>query len=253
MFVGSGTVINVATVIVGGLLGVLIGKRFPARTRELFTFTLGLFTIVIGGTSIASGFSAAFSTEVGSQAPFLIVLGSLLLGGLTGSLLRLEARLDSSAAWLQRKIAHKITGDLDTNTEQERFVEGMVSATLIFCVGPLAILGSISDGLGLGNQQLVVKAVMDGVIAISFASSFGIGVIASVIPLVIYQGSLTLLGFGLGEFLSAGQIDALTATGGVILLGLGIRIMGLKKAQIGDLVPALFYAPLLTWLVALAV
>lgn len=238
MFIGAGTVINVATVVVGTLIGLAAGHRFPVRTRELVTQVLGLVALVIGGLSIADGMSEAFAREVGAGARLLIVLGALLIGGLIGSALRLEERLDGAADWLRSKVARE--------SDQATFIEAAVSSTLIFCVGPLSIIGSISDGLGNGAEQLIVKAVMDGFAAIAFAATLGIGVMASAIPLFLYQGALTLLGWWLGDFLPVAQIDALTATGGVILLGLGFRLSGIKAIQIGDLLPALLVAPLLT-------
>lgn len=245
MFIGAGTVINVATVIVGTLIGLAAGHRFPVRTRELVTQILGLVSLVIGGLSIAQGMSDAFAAEVGSGARLLVVLGALLIGGLIGSGVRLEERLDGAAEWLRNKVARE--------ADQATFIEAAVTATLIFCVGPLAIIGSISDGLGNGAEQLIVKAVMDGFAAIAFASTLGIGVMASAIPLLLYQGAITALGWWLGDFMPAAQIDSLTATGGVILLGLGFRLSGIKQIQIGDLLPALLVAPLLTAVVGLLV
>ena len=241
MFIGAGTVINVAAVLAGGGIGLLLGHSFPERTRTLVTQTLGLFTLVIGGTSVASGLSEALKAEAGPNAPMLTVLGALLLGGIAGSLMRLEQRLDGLAERLRSRIA----SGANTST----FVEGAVTSTLVFCVGPLSIIGSLSDGLGAGPQQLAVKAMMDGFAAIAFASSLGVGVLASVIPLAVYQGTLTLLGFALGNVLSPGQLDALTATGGVILLGLGFRLIGARRIAVGDLLPALVVAPALTALV----
>lgn len=242
MFIGAGTVINIATVIVGTGIGLAAGHRFPARTRELVTQILGLVTLVIGGLSVADGMSDAFAAEVGAGTRLLVVLGALLIGGLIGSALRLEERLDGAADWLRSKVARE--------ADQTTFIEAAVTATLIFCVGPLAIIGAISDGLGNGAEQLIVKAVMDGFAAIAFASTLGIGVMASVIPLLLYQGAITALGWWLGDFMPAAHIDALTATGGVILLGLGFRLSGIKQIQIGDLLPALIVAPLLTALIA---
>jgi uncharacterized membrane protein YqgA involved in biofilm formation len=169
-------------------------------------------------------------------------LGALLLGAIAGSLIRLEDRVDAGADWLRRKTAR--------GSEPGRFVEGMVTATLVFCVGPLSVLGSISDGLGTGVEQLLVKSVLDGFSAVAFASALGLGVMFSVLPLAVYQGSLTVIGLALGEFLSVGQIDALGATGGIILLALGLRLAGIKKIPVGDLLPALVFAPLLAWAVA---
>lgn len=237
MFIGAGTAINVGFIIVGSLIGLLLGNRFPARTREVVTQGLGLISLVIGGMSVADGMSEAFTAEVGSGARLLVVLGALLIGSVIGSLIHLEDRLDGAAAWVRRRFV--------SGAEEGSFVEAAVSATLIFCVGPLSIIGSLADGLGQGSEQLVVKAVMDGFASIAFASSLGIGVIFSVIPLVIYQGGLTLVGFWLGNFMPQGHLDALTATGGVILLGLGFRLAGIKQIRIGDMLPALVVAPLL--------
>jgi len=241
MFIGAGTVINAAAIIVGGLLGLVIGPRFPERTRELVTQVLGLFTLVIGAKSIVAGLSAALTAQVGPNAGMLIVLGSLLIGGVIGSLVRLEQRLDGAAEFLRGKLASR--------SQASTFIEGAVTSTLVFCVGPLAIIGSLADGLGNGPQQLLIKAVMDGFAAIAFASSFGIGVLFSVIPLAIYQGLLTVIGVLVGNFLAQGEIDALTATGGVILLGLGFRLASIKKIPVGDLLPALILAPAATALV----
>ena len=236
MFIGFGTVVNVVAVVIGSSVGVLVGHRLPARTRELVTQVLGLFTLVIGASSIASGLSDTFAAAVG-QLQLLVVLGALLIGGTLGSLLQIEHRLDRGAELLHNRFASR--------SEGSTFVEGAVTSTLVFCVGPLSILGSLSDGLGHGTEQLLVKSVMVGFAAIAFASSLGIGVMASVIPLALYQGLLTLLGFALGNFLPAAQIDALGAAGGVILLGLGIRLAGIKQIPVGDLLPALVMAPLL--------
>ncbi len=243
MFIGLGTAVNVLTVLAGSALGVLAGHRLPERTRELVTMTLGLFTLVLGGRAVAAGISDALAAEVGNDARLLVVLGALLIGGIIGSLLQIEHRLDRGAELLHDRFASR--------TEGSTFVEGAVTSTLVFCVGPLSILGSLSDGLGHGAEQLLVKAVMDGFAAIAFASSFGIGVMASVIPLAVYQGLLTLLGFALGNFLPAAHIDALGAAGGVILLGLGIRLAGIKAIPVGDLLPALLVAPLLVAAVGL--
>ncbi len=241
MFIGLGTVANVAAIALGTGLGVLAGHRLRERTRTLVTQVLGLFTMVIGASSIASGLSPALTAEVGSSAPLLIVLGALLIGGIIGSILRIEDRLDGAVNSLHQRFSR--------GAEDGRFVEGAVTATLVFCIGPLAILGSLSDGLGHGSEQLLVKAVMDGFAAIAFASTFGIGVLVSVLPLAIYQGLLTLLGFVLGNFLPVAQVDALGATGGVILLGLGFRLAGIKQIPVGDLLPALVLAPVLVALV----
>lgn len=243
MVIGMGTVVNVVAVVIGTLVGLVLGHRLPQRSRDLVTQVLGLITLVIGGMSVAAGMSDAFAAEVGADARLLVVLGALLFGGLAGSALRVEQRLDDGAEWLRERFAGR--------SDESTFVEGAVTATLVFCVGPLSILGSLSDGLGQGAEQLLVKSVMDGFAAIAFASSLGIGVMVAALAVAVYQGSLTLLGMAVGNFLPSGHIDALTAAGGIILLGLGFRLAGIKAIPVGDLLPALVAAPLLVALVGL--
>ena len=235
-----GTIVNVATVVVGAGLGILLGNRIPARTKETVTSVLGLFTLVIGGTSVVSMNSAALREEVGSFA-MIVVLASLLVGAVIGSGVRIEDRLEQGATWLRGRF--RGAGD------SARFVDGLVTSTLVFCVGPLAILGSISDGLGRGADQLYVKAILDGFAAMAFASTLGWGVLASALAVALIQGSMTALGYFAGDVLSVAQIDALTAAGGVILLALGLRLLGVKQVPVGDLLPALLLAPALVPLV----
>jgi len=242
MFIGLGTVANVVTVAVGAVIGRMLGHRIPERTRELITDVLGLTTLVLGGLSAAALTSGAFAGEVGQGAPTLIVLGSLLLGAIAGSGLRIEDHLEIGADRLRRRF----TREGDTGT----FVAAIVTPTLLFCVGPLTILGSLSDGLGRGADQLLVKSVLDGFAAIAFAASLGWGVLFSAVAVGILQGGLTLAAFLLGDLFTPGQVDALTATGGVLLIALGLRLLGVKQVPVGDLLPALVVAPVLAWLVA---
>jgi uncharacterized membrane protein YqgA involved in biofilm formation len=179
----------------------------------------------------------------------LIVLASLLLGGITGSLLRIEDRLEGFAAVLQRFAARRL-GEGEGHEARERFIQGFVTSSLIFCVGPLTILGSISEGIGDGPQQLLLKSALDGFASIAFAASFGWGVGASVISILVVQGGLTALGAFLGSFLPDAHLAALTATGGLILVGVALRLLDLRQLKVGDLLPALVAAPLVTQLVA---
>lgn len=245
MFIGLGTVANVATVVVGSLIGLAVGNRLPEQTRTTVTHVLGLTTIVIGGLSAAAVLSTDLASAV-AGAGMIVVLISLLLGALAGSWLQIESRLDDFAAWLEGRFTK-------ASADRQRFVTGFVTATLVFCVGPLTILGSLSDGLGRGADQLLVKAVLDGFASIAFASTLGIGVLAAAGSVLVIQGSLTLLGFLVGDFLPGAHIDALTAAGGVILLGLGLRLLGVLKIRVGDMLPALIFAPLLVWLVTMFV
>jgi uncharacterized protein len=241
---GSGTAVNVLTVLVGSSVGVLAGNRLPARTRDLVTDALGLVTLLIAGLSAVAVNDADLAAKVGPHAPLLIVLGSLVIGGIVGSLLRLEQRVEGLGGWLQRRLS----GDSDT-TERARFIEGFVTASLVFCTGPLTILGSLSDGLGHGADQLYLKATLDGFAAIAFAASFGWGVGFSVISLVVIQGGLTALGVALGSFVPDAHLSALTATGGLVLLGVAFRLLDIKQVKVADFLPALLVAPLLTELV----
>lgn len=242
MFIGIGTVTNVVTVSLGAVIGRLLGDRIPERTSGTITDVLGLITLVLGVGSALTMSSQNLADAVGAGAPMLIVLGSLLFGAIVGSALRIEQRLEWGAAWLRQRFSG--TGDAGT------FVDAIVTPTLLFCIGPLTILGSLSDGLGRGADQLLVKAVLDGFAAIAFASTLGWGVLFSAIAVGLVQGSLTLAAFLLGDLFSMAQIDALTATGGVMLMALGVRLLKLKNIPVGDLLPALVFAPVLVALVA---
>jgi uncharacterized membrane protein YqgA involved in biofilm formation len=245
VFPGIGTVVNVVSVLVGALLGRLLGDRLPERTRHLVTDGLGLVTLLIAATSAMAVLDPGLADEVGDSAPMLIVLGSILLGGVVGSLLRLESRVESLGGWLQGRLA----GD-QGSVERARFIEGFVVASLIFCTGPLTILGALNDGLGKGADQLFLKATLDGFAAIAFAASFGWGVAASALTVVVVQGSLTVLGLAIGDVLPDPHLAAITATGGLLLVGVGLRLLRIREIPVADLLPALLVAPLLVEVVS---
>lgn len=261
MFTGIGTLTNVATVIVGSGLGLLIGHRLSERVRSTVTSALGLVTLLIAAQSAMAVSDRDLIDAVGKSAPVLIVLGALVIGGIFGSWFRLEDRLEDAGAWLQRRLTREgplrpvsldsaITSDMGVGGPtagegRERFVEGFVISSLVFCVGPLTILGSINEGLGNGADQLLLKAVLDGFASLAFAASFGIGVMASALSIAIIQGTLTALGALLGSFLPEAHLLALTATGGMILVAVAFRLLNLKAIPVADLLPALVIAPLL--------
>jgi uncharacterized membrane protein YqgA involved in biofilm formation len=245
VFPGIGTVVNVAAVLVGALLGRLLGNRLPERTRDLVTDGLGLVTLLIAATSAMAVLDPGLADEVGSSAPMLIVLGSILLGGIIGSLLRLEARVEGLGGWLQGRLAAG-----QDSVDRQRFIEGFVVSSLIFCTGPLTILGSLNDGLGNGADQLFLKSTLDGFAAIAFAASFGWGVAASAVTVVVVQGSLTVLGVVLGDVLPDAHLAAITATGGLLLVGVGLRLLRIRELPVADLLPALLVAPALVSIVA---
>jgi uncharacterized membrane protein YqgA involved in biofilm formation len=263
VFPGIGTVVNVTTVLVGSALGVLIGHRLPQRTRDVVTDGLGLVTLLIAGSAAVSVSDPALRAAVGGSAPMLIVLASVLVGGIAGSLLRIEERLEEFGGNLQERLTrraalrHAARGLPDQpdggsgGADRQRFIEGFVTASLVFCVGPLTVLGALNDGLGNGADQLFLKSALDGFAAIAFAASLGWGVAASALALIAVQGPLTALGALLGDVLPEAHVAALTATGGLLLVGVALRLLRIKQLPVGDLLPALLVAPALTALVVL--
>lgn len=257
-FPGLGTVINVLAVLLGAGAGMLVGHRLPERTRSVVTDCLGLVTLLMAGLSAMEVTSASFSDAVGTGAPVLIVLGALLIGSILGSLLHVEQRLGALAGKVQQLVGRRRSPDAAAGdhtdgaaAERERFIEGWLTASLLFCVGPLTILGSLNDGLGRGIDQLALKSVLDGFAALAFASSFGVGVLLSAVSVAVVQGGLTLVGVLLGSVMPEAQIAALTATGGLVLVGIALRLLRIREdIPVGDMLPALLVAPLLTALVS---
>jgi uncharacterized membrane protein YqgA involved in biofilm formation len=245
MFVGIGTLINVVAILIGTFFGRLFGDRISLRTRDLLTDVLGAVTLIGAASALTSLFKNELVSALPDGFPILIVLGSLILGGLLGSWLRIEDRLNDLGVTLKKRFA--ASGNSASN---ENFVAGFVTASLIFVIGPLAILGSISDGMSTGIDQLLLKSILDFFASIAFAASLGWGVAFSAIPVGIYQGLWTVVGFGLGNILSDYQVQAMTATGGVLLLGIALKLLKIKEIAIGDLLPALAFAPLLALVAA---
>jgi len=215
----TGTLINVAAVIVGGVLGLLFRSRLPERITHSFFQAIGLFTLFLG-----------FSMSLKTSNPLLLVF-SLILGALLGTVLRLQERMENAGNHIQKRL--KLKGG--------QFSEGMVTAFLIFCMGSMTILGAIEEGLGNEPKLLMIKSLMDGFSSMALVAALGVGVIFSAIPLLIYQGGLTLLAAWVGEAMSSVMIDELTATGGILLIGLGITILGIKKIEVLNLIPALIF------------
>jgi uncharacterized membrane protein YqgA involved in biofilm formation len=239
---GLGTLINAAAIVAGAGLGTVAGHRLPDRVRDTVTDVLGLVTLVIGGLDVASLVDPALTRAVGGRAPLLIMLGALVIGSAVGAAVHLERRLEQVGDWMQRRLAR--------GGEAGSFSEGFVTASLVVAVGPLAILGALSDGLGRGIDQLVIKSVMDGVICIAFGASLGWGVAAAALSVVAVQGSFTVVGATLGTFLPDAEIATISAVGGVLLLGVGLRILNVRPVPVANMLPALIAGPLLTWIVA---
>lgn len=243
MVTGAGTLLNAATVLVGSGIGLLLGHRLPQRTRDVVTDGLGLVTLLVAATSAAAVLDPELVDAVGASAPVLVVLGSVLVGGIAGSLLGIEDRLEGAGAAIRSRLPGRVTGGAGVE-ERHRFVEGFVTASLVFCVGPLTVLGSLDDGLGRGIDKLALKATLDGFASIAFAASLGWGVAASALAILVVQGSLTVLGALIGDLLPAAHISALTATGGLLLVGVAMRLLRIRPVPVADLLPALLVAPL---------
>lgn len=244
MFTGSGTLVNVATVLVGSGIGVALGHRLPERVRRVVTDGLGLVTLLVAGTSAVAVLDPSLAAAVGSGVPMLVVLGAVLVGGIVGAALDLDGRLVALGGWVQRRLSRG--GDATAPTaSSERFVAGFVAASLVFCTGPLTVLGSLTDGLGGGAEQLYLKATLDGFAAIAFAATFGWGVAASALTIVVVQGGLTVVGLLLGDVLPDAHVAALSAVGGVLLVGVALRLLDVKQVAVASLLPALVVAPVL--------
>jgi hypothetical protein len=219
----TGTLINVVTVLVGTALGVTLGGGLRPAMRETVLKGLGLVTLALG-------LQMTFDT-----ANILIVMGSILLGGIAGEVLGLEAALNRVGGWLEERFSGQSEG---------RFVQGFVTASLLFCVGPLTILGSIEDGLRGNYSLLAIKAMLDGFAALAFSSTLGIGVGFSALTVLVVQGGISLLAAQADALLTAAMIAEMTATGGVLIVGLALSsLLEVTPIRVGNFLPALLIAP----------
>jgi len=219
----KGTLVNTATVIIGSLLGILIGVRFSEKLRTIVMHALGLVTILIG-------LKLAFKTE-----NILLVIGSLALGGVVGEVLGIEEGLEKLGEFIKSKV----------KSESGNFVLGFVTSSLVFCVGPMTVVGAIEDGISGNASILYAKSILDGFASMAFASSLGIGVLFSALTVLIYQGLLTLLGAELSFLLRPEILDEMSATGGLMIVGIGFYLLGIKKIKVANFLPALVFAVVL--------
>lgn len=230
----TGTLLNIATVIVGSLLGLLFGSRIPDRLKSTVIAAMGLFVAAMG-----------MQMFLKTENP-LIVLGALLIGTLLGEWLRIEDGLHRLGEFLEQRFSR------ESDDGSNRFVRGFLTASLLFCVGPMTILGSIQDGLTGDYNLLAVKSVLDGFASLAFASTLGIGVAFSTIIILVYQGGISLLAGALSAIVTPSMMNELTATGGVILLGLALSsLLEIKKIRVGNMLPGLLIAPLIVWVLSL--
>jgi uncharacterized protein len=222
----TGTIINTAAVLAGSALGLALGARVPEKVRDTLMDGIGLVVLLLG-------MQMALQTKNS-----LVVLGAVLVGGAVGELLDVEGRLARLGDAIKARVG----------SSAPRFTEGFVAASVLFCIGPMAILGSVNDGLRGDYSVLAVKSVLDGVSALAFSSTLGLGVPFSAVPLFLYQGALTLLAGAAHSLLSDAMVTEMTATGGVIILGIGLRLLHLRQIRVANFVPALIVAPLLALL-----
>lgn len=222
-----GTIVNMIAIIVGSLIGLLVHNRMPKRITQLVFQAIGLFTLFLG-------FYMAGKTD-----NFLIMIFSLVIGSILGELIDLDKQINRFSAWLKTKIGSK----------NSKFSEGFLTSFLLFCMGSMTILGAIEEGIGGKPDLLLAKSVLDGFSSIALAAAMGIGVLFSIIPLLIYQGGLTLFASYLQEYLSPQIIDEISAVGGILLIGLGINILEIKKIKVLNMTPALLVAVVLAYII----
>lgn len=222
-----GTIVNIVAIIIGGMIGLFFNKRLPKRFINIFFQVIGLFTLFLGVSMVLE------TTHI------FHMLIALILGAVIGEALRLQKRVEQMSEFLKTKF----------NIGGEKFSEGLLTAFLLYCVGSLTILGAMEEGMGGDPKLLYIKSLMDGISSIALASALGIGVIFSVIPLLIYQGGLTLFAGWFGEFLPEVMINELSAVGGILLIGLSINILNIKKIKVINMLPALVMILVVLWLV----
>lgn len=220
-----GTIVNTAAVIIGGSIGLLLKKGMPERLKTIYFQAIGLFTLAIG------------ISMVYNMRQILIVVSSLAIGSLLGEWMNLETHVENLTERLKRLI----------KTGNERFSEGLITSFLLFCIGSMTIIGAVNEGLGISSDLLYTKALMDGFSAVLLASAFGVGVLFSAVPLFLFQGGITLIAMFAGEFLSAEMMLGLTNIGGILLIGLGINILEIKKIRVINMLPSLIVVILLMW------
>lgn len=229
-----GTLVNIAAVIVGSIIGMVFGARIPAKLKETVIAAMGLFTAAMG-----------LQMFLKTENP-LVVLGALVIGTLLGEWWRIEDGLHRLGEILEQRFSR------EEDDGSNKFVRGFLTASLLYCVGPMAILGSIQDGLTGDYNLLAVKSVLDGFASIAFASTLGIGVAFSALIILVYQGGVSLLAGQLNAIVNASMMNELTAAGGVLLMGVGIsNLLEIKKIRVGNMLPALLIAPLIVWVLGL--
>lgn len=218
-----GTVVNTGAIVAGSVIGVAVGRRLPERLKGIVMQALGLAVILIGLQMALSGKN------------LLTMIGCLLLGAITGEIVNIERGVERLGEWLKAR----------ARSDSSSFVEGFVIASVLYCTGAMVIVGSIQDGTTGDAGTLYLKSLLDGTFSVALASTMGIGVAFSALSVLVVQGAITLLAANLSFLQDAAVLDAVTSTGGLLIVGIGISILDLKKIRVGNMIPALIYAVLL--------
>jgi len=222
----TGTIVNVLAIIAGCALGLTLKKRFPEKIHQIIIQGLGLCSFLIGMQM------ALKSSNI------LLTIFSLVIGGIIGELIGIESKLDKLGNQLKLKFSGKDSND--------RFAEGFITASLLYCVGSMAIVGSLQEGLNGNPDILYTKSLLDGMTSIAFSAAMGLGVVFSAIPTFLYQGGLTLLARVFKDFFTPEMINEITAVGGILVLGIGFNLLEIRKIKVGNLLPSLLIVFLLT-------
>jgi len=228
--IALGTIVNVAAITAGGTIGTLIKRGLPDRFKDITIQSIGLSVCMIGVSGTLQGmFKVVEGGSIDKQYTMIMIF-SLIIGGLIGEMINIENKLDKLGNWFQSKFAK----------EGGSFAQGFVTASLVFCVGAMAIVGSLEDGL-LGNPStLFAKSILDGVFSLVLASTMGIGVVFSAVPVLIYQGGITLLAGLIKPLMTDVVISQMSMVGSILILGIGINMLEIKKVKVGNLLPAMF-------------
>ncbi len=224
----KGTIVNVIAIIAGSSIGFILKNKFPEKVNNIIMQALGLCSLLIG-------MQMALKT-----ANILLVIFSLVIGGIVGELIGLEDGLEKIGKKLKTKFSGKVSS--------KRFVEGFITTSLLFCVGSMAIVGSLQEGLNGNPELLYTKSLLDGITSIAFSAAMGLGVMFSAIPTFLYQGGITLLAHLIRDFLTLEVINEITGVGGILVLGIGFNLLELKKIKVGNLLPSLLIVFLLAQL-----
>lgn len=243
----NGTIVNVVTVAVGSLIGLSVAKKLPARYQQIILNALGLITITLGIDAGVNRFNdlvgelkplVTFPATYGARVAMLMI-GSLLIGSILGTWLRLHERIEGAGAWIHRRFS-KQDGQL--------FAEGFLTASVIFCVGPLTLLGCLENGAHANPSLLYIKSMLDAFCSMALASTLGWGVLASVLTVLFFQGGLSLLAYAVSDPLDPLSLGLMTVVGGVVLLATALTLLDIKKMPVANFLPGIFLPPLLVWI-----